>query len=368
MKGRRNEWSVVLVFLAPNLCGFLLFTFGPMAISLAGSFTSWSLRPGVPIFFIGWENYRDLFLNQDFWFYLFNTGYFMLRIPFAIACSLFLALVLHRSTALQPGSRVRRTAGPVLLVTMFSSALLLLVGHTTQSLSVAALGLLSWVGLHWGSPAYRAIFYLPRFTAGAATMLLWGHLLNPNFGLLNQVWSGALDLFGFSVSPPKWLSGTQSLAALLPLPSWFSDSGFGLGAREGIMLMLLWAGIGGNTMLLFLAALATVPEELYEAAAIDGAGRWAAFWHVTLPQIAPTTFFIVVMALIGGFQGGFEEARLMTGGGPAGMTTTVTYYMYVEGFERLELGYGSAIAWVLFALIFSCTLLQWQYGRRSAND
>lgn len=368
MKGPRTDWPVAIVFLAPNLAGFLLFTCGPMVISLAGSFSSWSLRPGVPVLFIGWENYRDLFTNQHFWFYLFNTGYFMLGIPVSIVCSLFLALVLHRSAALQPGARVRRTSGPVLLCSALATGLLLLAGHTGAALLSFVLGTLAWTGLRWGSTAYRAVYYLPRFAAGAATMLLWTHLLNPNFGLLNQIWTATLDFAGVSGSPPKWLSGTQSLAAILPLPDWFSDSGFGLGAREGLLLMGLWAGIGGNQMLLFLAGLAAVPEELYEAAAIDGAGRWTTFWHITLPQIAPTTFFIVVMAVIGGFQGGMEQARLMTNGGPAGMTTTVAYYMYVEGFERLELGYGSAIAWVLFALIFAFTLMQWSYGRRSAND
>ena len=107
--------------------------------------------------------------------------------------------------------------------------------------------------------------------------------------------------------------------------------------------------------------------ELYEAAQIDGAGRWAQFRHVTWPQLAPTTFFIIVMGLIGGMQGGFEMARVMTGGGPSGTTTTLAYYIYTKCFEEFQVGYASAVAWILFAVIFGLTLITWKQGNRKIN-
>jgi multiple sugar transport system permease protein len=121
-------------------------------------------------------------------------------------------------------------------------------------------------------------------------------------------------------------------------------------------------------MLLYLAALTNVPGELYEAADIDGAGRLARFWNVTWPQLAPTTFFILVMSVIGGLQGGFEMAKVMTGGGPAGATTTLSYFIYIEGFETVRLGFASAVAWALFAIILLVTLFNWRFGNQYVND
>ena len=117
-------------------------------------------------------------------------------------------------------------------------------------------------------------------------------------------------------------------------------------------------------MLLYLAGLSNIPVELYESADIDGAGLWARFRHITWPQLAPTTFFIVVMSTIGGLQGGFEMARVMTEGGPAGTTTTLSYYIYTVGFEQLDLGYASAISWFLFLMILGLTLMNWRFGNR----
>ena len=139
-------------------------------------------------------------------------------------------------------------------------------------------------------------------------------------------------------------------------------------AKPAIMFMGLWGAIGGNTMLLYLAALTNVPQSLYEAADIDGAGRFTKFWNVTWPQLAPTTFFVVVMGVIGGLQGGFEMARVMTGGGPAQQTTTLSYYIFTEGFETGRLAFASATSWVMFFLVFSITLFNWKFGNRYVNE
>lgn len=157
----------------------------------------------------------------------------------------------------------------------------------------------------------------------------------------------------------------QMAADGLNPPEWLTQYHW---AKPSLMLMGLWAAVGSNNMLLYLAGLSNVPQELYEAADIDGASRPQRFWHVTWPQLAPVTFFILVMAIIGGLQGGFEMARTMTRGGPAGATTTLSYFIYTEGFENGRLGYASAAAWVLFALVFAVTMFNWRFGNRYTND
>jgi multiple sugar transport system permease protein len=151
----------------------------------------------------------------------------------------------------------------------------------------------------------------------------------------------------------------------LKTPQWLQDVHW---AKPAIMIMGFWGAIGSNTMLLYLAALTNVPQELYEAADIDGASRFQKFWNVTWPQLAPTTFFIVVMGVIGGLQGGFEMARVMTQGGPAGQTTTLSYFIYTEGFETGRLGFSSAVAWTLFLMVLVVTLFNWKFGNKYVND
>ena len=199
-----------------------------------------------------------------------------------------------------------------------------------------------------GLVVWRTMFYLPTITSGVALFILWKAIYNPEFGPLNTALSGLFGMLGIDIKPPDWL---LSIA-------W---------AKPAIMIMGVWTAIGGTNMLLYLAGISNVPPELYEAAEIDGAGRWAMFQHVTWPQLAPTTFFIVIMSAIGGLQGGFEQARVMTSGGPAESTVTLGYYIYMKGFEEYQLGYASAIAWMMFVLIFVMTLINWKFGK-SAFD
>jgi ABC-type sugar transport system permease subunit len=148
-------------------------------------------------------------------------------------------------------------------------------------------------------------------------------------------------------------------------PSWLADRRW---VKPSLMFIGFWGSIGSNTMLLYIAALTNVPGELYEAADIDGATPFQRFWNVTWPQLAPTTFFIVVMAVIGGLQGGFEMVRVMTQGGPGGASTTLAYAVYEQGFEVGRVGYASAVAWAMFVLIFVVTLFNWTFGNRYVND
>ncbi len=363
---RRNIF-IALLFLAPNLAGFLVFTLGPILVSLAGSFTTWSLRPSVPLKFIGIQNYVDLFSDPNFYFYLYNTIYLLIGLPISIAGSLALAVFLSQKLDMRgPRAAARLSIGSAIF-TVVVCGLLALLGAGTAALIVGALGVITSLGIYFGSIGYRTFYYLPHFTAGAGTILLWMQLYNPNFGIINQTVVAIGNFFGWHIDPPGWLTSTKSLLGFLPLPEHFNNGGFGLGAREAIMIMGVWGGIGGNNMVLYLAGISNIPPELYEASDMDGANAWQRFRFITFPQLAPTTFFIVVMGIIGGLQGGFEQARLMTEGGPAGITTTLSYYIYTQRFERLDLGYGAAVSWVLFIIIMAVTLLNWKYGNRASE-
>jgi len=187
---------------------------------------------------------------------------------------------------------------------------------------------------------YRLVFFLPSVVSGVAIFYLWRWMYNPDFGLVNAL------LARLGLSGPRWLTDIH----------W---------AKPALMLMGSWMAIGGTGMILNLAALQAVPKELEEAAAIDGANAWQRFWVVTWPSVMPVTFFIFTMGLIGGLQSGFDMAYVMTGGGPFGATTTLGFYIYQKAYVFFEMGYASAIAWVLFLLILCVTLLNWRYGGKS---
>ena len=222
--------------------------------------------------------------------------------------------------------------------------------------------------------AFRTLYYLPTVSAGVALMIMWVVLYDPQVGPINQVIEGVIGLLGVDdPHGPSWLTTSRNLLCISPGPVWatgryFSFEYFGVGAREALMFMGFWTGVGGANMLLYIAGLSNIPVELYEAAEVDGAGRISKFLHVTWPQLAPTTFFIVIMSTIAGLQGGFDQARVMTQGGPHEATTTFSYYIYQTGFAgQYELGKASAVAWWLFVMIFAMTLLNWRFGSRQVT-
>jgi multiple sugar transport system permease protein len=313
-------WSAVAVgiaYLLPNLLGFLIFTAGPVIFSFGASLTNWNIQNSPPLEFVGLRNYSDIVQNAQFWTFMVNTIYFMLFIPLGIAGSLGVALLLD--------SRLK------------------------------------------GMVAFRTLLYLPSFTAGVAIMILWMALLNPDYGLINQGIEAFFRLLGVALQGPQWLLSTQNLLGLDPERLALEGRHFGLGAREGLVLMGFWTGLCGGNMLLYLAALSNMPEELIEASHLDGAGPWAVFRHVKWPQLAPTTFFIVIMSVIGGFQGGVDQAQVMTGGGPAQTTTTLSYYIFRESFTEYQFGYASAVAWILFVIIFGISALLWKFGNQETS-
>jgi multiple sugar transport system permease protein len=133
-------------------------------------------------------------------------------------------------------------------------------------------------------------------------------------------------------------------------------------AMPAVIAMSIWKNVG-YSIVLFLAALQSVPESLYESAMIDGANAWQRFWRITLPLISPTTFFIAVLSVIGSFQS-FDQIYVLTQGGPARVTSVIVHYLYQNGFQWFNMGYAAAIAYVLFALLLILTIMQWTYRAR----
>ena len=187
---------------------------------------------------------------------------------------------------------------------------------------------------------FRTLFFLPVVTSLVAVAVVWRYLYHPRFGLLNY----ALGLVG--VAPRDWLGD----------PHW---------ALAAIILMSVWKGFGFN-MVIFMAGLQSIPAQLYEAAAVDGAGRRTQFVRVTLPMLRPTLLFVVAMTLIGNFQL-FAEPYVMTRGGPSNATLSVVLYMYEQGFRWWNLGYAAAIAFALFGIIVLVTLLTRGLARGAGN-
>ncbi|MEN2748050.1 sugar ABC transporter permease [Sphingomonas sp. T9W2] len=203
--------------------------------------------------------------------------------------------------------------------------------------SLLAALLLNDATVRW-KPLWRVALFAPYVTSVVATAVVWRFLFNERFGLLNQ----GLALIG--IPPVDWLGNPNS-------------------SIPAILIFVTWKIFGYN-MIVFTAALSAVPQDLMEAARLDGAGRWLRFRHVTLPAIGPTLLLAAVMS-VAGFLQIFAEPYVMTLGGPAQSTTTVLYFMFEEGFKWWNLGQASAVAFVLFVMILLLTWVQTRIGRRN---
>jgi len=188
-----------------------------------------------------------------------------------------------------------------------------------------------------GIPIFRTMVYVPSIVSGVAVAYLWMWLLDPNIGLINY--------------------GLRALH--LPAPLWTQSEAW---AKPALVLVSLYS-IGGSTMVIFLAGLQNISEALYEAASLDGAGPWRKFWTITLPMLSPIILFNFVVAIIGSFQV-FTQAYVMTQGGPANATMFYVLYLYNVAFWYGRMGYGSALAWILFIIILIFTLIQLKVSNR----
>jgi multiple sugar transport system permease protein len=187
---------------------------------------------------------------------------------------------------------------------------------------------------------FRTMYYLPVVTPLVAAAILWKWLYNGDFGLFNY-----------------YLLKTHLIDQPL---LWLADRNL---AMPSVILMSIWGGVGFS-MVIYLAGLQAIPEQLYDAAKVDGAGPFGRFWYVTLPLLRPTTLFQLVTGIIGSFQI-FTQIYIMTNGGPVGRTTTMVYFIYEAAFKFYDMGYASTLAFGLFALLFVVTLIELRLYRRA---
>lgn len=188
-----------------------------------------------------------------------------------------------------------------------------------------------------GVTILRTAYFIPVVAPLISVAMVWRWLYDRDFGLINYFF----DLVG------------------LPAVGWLVDETW---AMPSVIVMSIWKSLGYN-LVIYLAGLQSIPRRLYEAAEMDGANAWQRFWRVTFPLLTPTTFFVMVVSLISSFQV-FGQVYVMTRGGPGDATTTIVYYIYHVAFELFRMGYASALAWMLFAVVFFLTLVQVRFQRR----
>jgi multiple sugar transport system permease protein len=285
-------------------------------------------------------------MRREWTAYLFNAPHLILFTTFtlyAMAVSLWLSF--HDWDLLEPakpfvglanyreltgdgafwaaiGHTVYFTVGSVLPAMAIGLALALLLNS-----QIRALGL------------FRAAFYLPAVTPLVIAAIIWKWVYNADYGLANYY----LLRLGVISEPVQWLSSKH-----LAMPA--------------VMVMGIWISVGFN-MIVYLAGLQAIPGEYYEAAEVDGAGAWQRFRRITFPLVAPTTFFLVIVQTIWGMQA-FDQIFVMTSGGPpgpGGATTTVIYYLWQQGFRFFRMGYASAMAYMLFLLLFVVSFVQFRW-------
>lgn len=289
------------LFISPWLIGFLLLIVFPFAASFSWSFCRYDLLS--PPRFVGLENYQRLASEAvnggRFGQALWNTGYFALL---SVPLSIFVGVTL----AVMLSWKVR------------------------------------------GQAIYRTLFFLPSVVPVVAASVLWMWLLDPRDGIVNE----SLSWLGFSGS--LWFKGATEAAAP---PGWFD-----FGSKDALVLMAVWAS--GNMMVIYLAAIGDIPTQLYEAAELDGAGRLRRFLHITLPMLSPVIFFNLVMGLIQSVQA-FTQVYLVSEGTgePAGWSLMLSLHLFLSAFQDLDMGYASAMAWLLFVALLAATAFLFRTAR-----
>lgn len=321
-------------FASPWIVGYIIFVIGPTLASLYWSFTRFKL-PEPPVW-VGLQNYIQLLTTDDqFRVSILNSIYVTLfGLPLQLATALVLALLLYRRL---PGEQV-----------------------------------------------FRMIYYLPVMLAANSAMLItWRLVLNPNNGILNTLIRIVESVFPFLVPVRQvvvWFTELtnaaflglqrgdfnllqQTVARGLPgpdvMPLWHQSQ---LWSKPAIIFIGVWSC--GAMMMIYLAALCSVPTHLYEAALVDGANGWQRFWRITFPMISPATFYNLVVGIIATLQI-FEQSYVLTdNGGPAQSTYFVAYYLWRSTFRFNKIGYGAAMSWILLVLILVLTLIQFRLANR----
>lgn len=282
---QRRDLRDGLLFTSPFILGVLALWVGPMLYSLYLILHEWNMLKAPK--FIGLGNFERMLNDPLVGKSLVNTAYYtFLGVPLQLLVAFSLAVMLNQQ--------------------------------------IRGLGI------------YRTVYYLPSITPAVAFAVVWIQILNPEFGVLNQV------LSWFGLGPINWLFN----------PAW---------SKPALIIMILW--LTGFQMIIFLAGLQSVPKELQEAAEIDGANTWRRFVTVTIPIISPIILFNMIISIIGSFQV-FTAVFIMTDGGPQDSTLFTVLYLYRNAFELFKMGYAASLAWVLFLIIMIFTAIQFFFANR----
>jgi ABC-type sugar transport system permease subunit len=331
------------LFLSPNLLGFLFFFAGPLIFSLYISFTDSDAFKAPN--WIGLQNYAKAV----------NVTAVPLQSPAQRFNEVVDAKIYSELTRVNLFGRnyVIGAEDKLFWLALRNTALFVLLAVPFSV--IPALGLANLLNTNLpGMKIYRAIYFIPTVAAVVGIALIWQLLFNAAIGYINYTITTAvsfINTMGMNIIDPqiRWLSNSRT-------------------ALISLVIIVVWQTMGFNTVL-FLAGLQNVPRDLYEAATVDGAGRWAQFWKITLPMLAPTTFFVVTTTTIQAMQI-FDHVFILINppAGPNNSTLTMVLYLYQKGFQRFEQGYASAIAWILFIIIFGITLVQFQRQRASVYE
>lgn len=219
----------------------------------------------------------------------------------------------------------------------FRHTLIFIAGYLPSVLIISLLLAMLLNSKIKGLTLFRGIYFLPVISSWVAISIIWKWILNPEYGLMNYF----LSLIG--------IAG----------PAWLSDSKW---AMVAVIITSVWKDIGFITVI-YLAGLQEIPDMYYEAANIDGAGRFRKFISVTFPLLSKTTFFVLIISLINSFQV-FDQVWIMTEGGPAGATSVLVEQIYKNAFRYYKMGYASALSWVLFGVIFIVTIIQNKFQKK----
>ncbi|MGB0990853.1 MAG: extracellular solute-binding protein [Akkermansiaceae bacterium] len=290
----KGEVGWAMFFASPWFLAMIIFIGGPILFSLIISFTNYDVLGDAR--YAGMENYRSLPADDLFSKSLGNTLYMLMRVPLSMALGLGIAILLKNSFR--------------------------------------------------GVGTFRTIFYLPAIMPVVASSFLWLWFLNPQNGVVNQI----LD-WTFNTGPFEWLE-VHVLKREIKAPNWLQEENW---AKPALIIMNLWTA--GGAMIIWLAGLQSIPKSLYEAARIDGAGKWKQFVHITLPMLTPYILFNLIMGTIATLQI-FNEAFVMTQGGPGDATLFYAYYLFKQSFQYFRMGYASAMAWVLFLIVLALTVVK----------
>ncbi|MBI5034530.1 MAG: sugar ABC transporter permease [Chloroflexi bacterium] len=309
---RVREIGLGYLLLAPALIILIVFEFLPVFYGLYISMCNWKLSCTQ---FIGADNFTRAFDDPDMWNALTTTiTYSAISVPLQLGLGLLIAYLLFQ--------KIR--------------------------------------GKDW----FRVLFFLPYITSTVASAAIWGYLYSPDRGLINTILK-SLGLPGL-----KWLGESKGIFYIMAqnagvdIPSWLNGPSLALIA---LIIYTTWVFVGYD-IAIFLAGMGNISPELYEAAKIDGASGWKLFRHITIPLLSPTTFFLLILTVIGTFKA-FNHIYVMTRGGPGNATSTMGVFIFQQMYESQRYGYSAALSFILFAIILLLTILQNRFaGERVVYD